>query len=373
MSMNQTNTGSASIRDIFKEHGAIFNPDRDYLCVQNFGSIENEYHALYNSAGIRLLPDKGIYKLHGTDTLDFLHRITTNETKNLEKNGVTRTIFTNENGRIIDYATLINYGDYLLMTGCPEYEEKLLKWIEKYIIVDDVKVIPFRDEIIIIEILGPKADQFVELLSGNTGNSVDERRLIPVTADNVSFDLIRPQMNDKIHHYWIIVEQKICAELLNSMLDDHLGLEISLIGEEAYEIFRIENGIPSSPNEFNENINPHEAGIISDVSFTKGCYIGQEVIARLDTYDKVQKHLRSIVFHTDNVPDGDYMLYSEDNIRAGHITSLTYSRKIKKTVGLGYIRKSYSKDNTRLKAKIETGNNNKSPESFDVLVGENPV
>jgi len=345
----------------------------DHLCVRNFGSIENEYHALYNSVGIRLLPDKGIYKLQGTDTLDFLHRITTNEVKNLEKDKVTRSIFTNENGKIIDYVTLINYGDYILMTGCPEYEGKLLKWIEKYIIVDDVDVKPFRDKIIILEILGPKAEQFVELLSGNTGDSMDENKRISVTVNGLSFDVIRSHVNDNIDHYWIIAEQKICAELLNLINDEKLGNEISLIGEEAYEIFRIENGLPASPNEINENINPHEAGIINDVSFTKGCYIGQEVIARLDTYDKVQKHLRSIVFHTDNVPEGDYKLFSEENIKAGYISSITYSKKINKSIGLGYIRTGFSKDGTKLKAKIENGNSDKTSGSFDVLVVGNRI
>jgi len=370
--MNLTKKKSADLLEILKKNGAIINRELSYLSVQNFGSVEKEYHALNNFIGIRLLPGNGIYKLKGTDTLDFLQRITTNDVKNLLADKVTRTIFTNENGRIIDYVTLINYGDYFLMTGCPEYEEKLVQWIEKYIIVDDVEVKTLRDEIIIFEILGPNGDQLAELLAGSSGKSLDEDKLIPLTIENVSFTLIRRRVNDKNQHYWIIVEQKNSAELLQSILDVKMGKDISLIGEEAYEIFRIENGIPGSPNEINENINPHEAGIINDVSFTKGCYIGQEVIARLDTYDKVQKHLRFLIFQTDSVPEGNYKLYTEDGIRAGYVSSLIHSKKIDKPVGLGYIRKDFSNDGTKLNARIDNDNDSKVPGSLEVLVVENP-
>ncbi len=62
------------------------------------------------------------------------------------------------------------------------------------------------------------------------------------------------------------------------------------------DAYKIENGIPSDPNELNDLYNPHEAKLIDLVDFKKGCYIGQEVIARLDTYDKVQKHLVGLCF-----------------------------------------------------------------------------
>jgi len=370
--MDMKKTKLADLLEALKNRGAIFDHEQSYIRFSNFGSVENEYHALNNSIGIRFLPEKGIYKLQGTDTLDFLHRVTTNDVKNLQVDNVIRTIFTNENGRIIDYVTLINYGDHLLMTGCPEYEEKLVQWIEKYIIVDDVEVKTLQGELIIFEILGQNADHLAEFLSGSSGSSMDENKLIHLSLGDVSFNFMRHRGENKDQRYWIIVEQKHSAELINRILDSKLGNEIRLTGEEAYDIFRIENGIPGPPNEFNDNINPHEAGIINDVSFTKGCYIGQEVIARLDTYDKVQKHLRFLIFQSETVPEGSYKLYTEDGIRAGYVTSLIRSRKIGQTVGLGYIRKDHSKDGTKLKARIENNNVSEIPGSVDVLVVENP-
>jgi len=122
--MDNTKTKSSDLLEILSKYGAVFNQEKDYMSVQNYGSIEKEYHALTDFIGIRIMPGKGVYKLKGADTLDFLHRITTNDVKNLQVNEVTHTIFTNENGRIIDYVTLINNGDHYLMTGCPGYEEK---------------------------------------------------------------------------------------------------------------------------------------------------------------------------------------------------------------------------------------------------------
>jgi len=366
--MDNTKTKSSDLLENLSKYGAVFNQEQDYMSVQNYGSVEKEYHALTDFIGIRIMPGKGIYKLKGADTLDFLHRITTNDVKNLQVNEVTHTIFTNENGRIIDYVTLINNGDHYLMTGCPGYEEKLVKWIEKYIFVDDVEIHTLRDELVIFEILGPNADRLAKHLCGNSGNSIDENKFIPLTIENISFNLILHKVDNNEQRYRVIVEQENSADLLKSILNDKLGINISLIGEEAYEIVRIENGIPGAPNELNENINPHEVGMINVVSFTKGCYIGQEIIARLDTYDKVQKHLRTLIFQTDKVPEGDYKLYTEDGIRAGHLTSLTHSKKFNKPVGLGYIRKDYNLEGTILKARIENKDDMNIPDSYDVVI-----
>ena len=120
-------------------------------------------------------------------------------------------------------------------------------------------------------------------------------------------------------------------------------------------MYRIEHGIPSG-NEINSNYNPHEARILNAVDFKKGCYIGQEVIARLDTYSKVQKYLSGIIFSNPIDQSEKFLLFDEAGNDAGIVTSTCYSLKLKNYIGLAYINRNYMQEETILFAKNDSGN-----------------
>jgi folate-binding protein YgfZ len=138
------------------------------------------------------------------------------------------------------------------------------------------------------------------------------------------------------------------------MLEQKSVFDFKLVGEDAYEKFRIEKGIPAVPNEINDIYNPYEAGLINEVSFTKGCYIGQEVIARLETYDKVQKILSGVIFETQDVPSVSLLIIDGKN-EVGKITSVAYSPLYKKAIGLTYLKKEYNNNGKVFVAKSEEG------------------
>ena len=112
---------------------------------------------------------------------------------------------------------------------------------------------------------------------------------------------------------------------------------IQPVNDAEYNSLRIELGIPEIPDDINEDINPLECGLSKYVSFTKGCYIGQEVVARLDTYDKINKHLVGIKF-SDREISGlrNSKLYDEKN-ECGYVTSTAQSKKFG-YIGLGYVK-----------------------------------
>ena len=83
--------------------------------INNYDTFENEIKSLYEGVGLRDISHYGIIELKGKDVLDYLHRIGTNASKDLPKEGITQTILTNEKGRIIDKGTLINFEDYQLL------------------------------------------------------------------------------------------------------------------------------------------------------------------------------------------------------------------------------------------------------------------
>ena len=113
-------------------------------------------------------------------------------------------------------------------------------------------------------------------------------------------------------------------------------------GENMVEGVRIERGIPAFGKELTEDYNPHEANLVHHVSFSKGCYIGQEVIARLQTYKKVSKYLVGLRWEGEGLEAGSFL--GHDGRRVGIATSVARLPHTGTNVGLGYVRKEFVVD-----------------------------
>ena len=121
----------------------------------------------------------------------------------------------------------------------------------------------------------------------------------------------------------------------------------SPMGMEAYQALRIGEVAPEYGGEMGEAYNPLETGLWGSISFTKGCYIGQEVIARLDTYQKVQKHLVSLSFSPNaRVQEGAKL--AQEGKEVGSVTSVVKLPTTGELMGLGYVRKGASEVGTQL-------------------------
>jgi folate-binding protein YgfZ len=319
--------------------------------IKHFTSPEAEINSLYNGVGLVDMSENGILELRGKDVLDFLNRISTNSLKDLPKEGVAKTIFTTEKGRIIDTATLLNFDDYQLLVCNGVNKIKIKNWIEKYIISDDVKVVDPLNKYILFQLMGPQADSFITLVCGTYVNNIQYNKFKVISGEGMMFFTAK-FLDDKGNPlFWVLADIQNGQRLI-SYLHEHSGIfDFNFIGEDAWNSYRIEQGIPAAPNEINDQFNPHEVNLLDRVSFTKGCYIGQEVIARLDTYDKVQKKLTGIIFPEPIVTNGPLLLYNDAFLEVGSVTSTAYSYKLKKHIGLGVVRKAFLGDGVQLIAK----------------------
>ena len=110
--------------------------------------------------------------------------------------------------------------------------------------------------------------------------------------------------------------------------------------------------MPDWGTEITQDYNPHEARLTHAISFTKDCYTGQEVIARLDTYEKVQKYLM-IIELSEKISSLPPLEVYIDEESVGHLTSYIYDPISQRSVGLGYIKKMYTTEND-IYVEIET-------------------
>jgi len=127
------------------------------------------------------------------------------------------------------------------------------------------------------------------------------------------------------------------------------------ITEELFEILRIEQGIPLYGVDMDETTIVPELGIDGLISYNKGCYIGQEIIARIYFRGHIAKQLMGLMFESEEVSinPGDEIKSAEGK-NAGRITSVTFSPKLQKTIALGFVRYDYLAEETELKIGDQT-------------------
>ena len=331
--------------------------------LNSITGFENEYNALKETVGIRILTENTVIKLAGKDTLEFLHRVSTNDVKNLENLKIRNTLFTNEKGRLIDRTTLINFADYFLLLGGKGTQAILSRWIDKYIIMEDIKLTDGRNEFIVLELTGPQSESYLTQVCGKCIDELSLNEIKNFEMDELSAMIFKQEGNNNSFKYFIILKIQEAVKIIDHLLNQNNIFHVKLVGEQAYNHYRIEMGWPESPNEINANFNPYEAGLIDEVNFKKGCYIGQEVIARLDTYDKVQKKLCGVILEGTISNVGELNLLDNENKEIGFVTSL--SPNSHSTIGLAIIRNAFAVKDNKLKAAV--GN-----KIIDVTVTEIP-
>jgi folate-binding protein YgfZ len=142
------------------------------------------------------------------------------------------------------------------------------------------------------------------------------------------------------------------AAAAGELFDQLVAAGLQPVGETAYEQARIEAGIPAMGKDLGEHCNPLEAGLQGSVSFSKGCYLGQEVVARLNSYAKIRRHLKGVKFPASASPDSLGDLFTE-LLRIGNVTSATHSPRLNATVALAFLKSGYEQTGRTLEAVVE--------------------
>ncbi len=363
--MFEMNNLNQDMITFFSSFGANIQAADQMEFIRNFNTIENELFSLNNGVGLKYMNTYGIIELKGNDSLNFLHRISTNSMSNLTKEEIRPTIFTSEKGLIIGVSTVLNFDSYLLLVTSNFSKPKVLSWINKYIIGDDVKVSDASHRFNIFEMIGPQSESFLTMFIGDTINSIAENSFKVVNADGILFFLARLTDSRGYSKFWILAENENSKKLVTNLVENKGPFDFNLIGEDSYSIYKIENGIPSEPNEINYTMNPYEVKLLDLVDFKKGSYIGQEVIARLSNNDLNQKNLIRLCFPDTIEENEKFVLFDDGKNEIGNITSIAFSPKLKKNIALGFIKDTFAVQGTKVLAKNKT-------KSFEVIVHELP-
>lgn len=298
---------------------------------ENFHDVKMDQEVLERPKYVDV-SNRAIVSLRGADAQDLLHRISTNDLSKLQVGEVVSTILTNERGRMVDVLSVAKVGEHdLLLCGHSTSPGGLKAWLEKFIIMEDVHVENVETEYSHYLLFD------IDALEGLADTTTLER-------GTLQEDLSLFGLEGREHGSWFFEpwpKKPFIHLLLQKPQTDAMTRIVNRSGfiegtKKEFDLFRVQNGIPEHPSELSPIYNPLEAKLAPLISFTKGCYVGQEVIARLDTYKKVQRIL--VRMEIGEQPDTLPAPIHSQKEEIGEITTHAFDEKASLHFVLGYIR-----------------------------------
>ncbi len=288
-------------------------------------------------------------EMTGADRVDLLHRLTTNDLTRLVPGRGLQTVLLTEKARILDVLTVLQDDDRSYLLGSPDTSNQTIQWLRKYVIMDDVKLKDRSTAVHALEICGPRAAETVEQLTALDVSAwaTGQWQRCQIMAGEVIVVRI-PSLSEV--SYMLVSEQDV-ANAIREILTSNSNAIPKLTNEET-EYLRVVAGMGKHGHEWTDAYNPLEAGLLHLTSFTKGCYIGQEVVARLDSYNKVKQRVMGMISHA-KLKQGDRVMAEGQPI--GSVTSVTPSLDGAYSLGLAYVRGEHAHPNTMLTISTALG------------------
>ena len=333
--------------------GARFQDWYGWELPRAYGGLLDEYAAAKQGAALHDSSYCGRIKATGEDVLDLLNRISTNEVISLQQGQGAPTILTTDRGRILDLITVHNLGEYILLLTSPQTRDEVIQWIDKYTIMEDVGLEDVTVDTAMLSILGPKAGAILATLVDTDLVDLAAYGWAHWTMAEADVQVIRRDLVG-LPGFEVVTHERNAERVWNE-ISAAGGVPMGL---EAYQVLRAEQGAPTYGRELGDAYNPLEAGLWGLISFTKGCYIGQEVIARLDTYQKVQKHLVRLTFSTDKNEDFHGLEGASLALEGKEVGAVTSVARVPSTgglIGLGYVRNVAAEPGTSLSVAGDEG------------------
>ncbi len=313
--------------------------------IISFTDSEAEYEALTHGVGLTI-HDAGVVRLSGKDVKDYLHRVSSNDINSLEEEHYKATLFLNDKGKILDRTNILNFETDFLMVAGGHLKDKLIHWIEKYIITEDVELEDISEQYFLVNIFGPQAEGFITLYYGDRTEEFESRRFVLDSIEGIDSILYKDYLNN-YYFFSVLINSKSLLDFCKFIRESHSVFDVRFAGSEAFEIFRVEKGIPFYPNEINDDFNPYDLNMLTEVSFNKGCYIGQEVVARLDTYSGGRRKLSGFCFEGE-LPDVPVQVFNSTKENMGVITSCVHSKLLEHPIGIGPLKEKVDVENSTL-------------------------
>jgi folate-binding protein YgfZ len=301
-------------------------------------SPDAQYQALRAGSGFVPLPAWSSISLTGADRQKFLHNFCTNDIKRLQPGDSCEAFFTNVKGKIIGHGFVAARDSELTIVGPPDQGEALVAHLDRYLIREDVQL---RDT---------SHERSYVLITGDTPTP-------PVTAPPIACTIISGGAWGSSAANAPVRSERL-IELTTDEVDGFIRtLEGAgaVLANDAFPIARIEAGFPLFGIDFDDTNLPQEIDRDRQaISFTKGCYLGQETVARIDALGHVNQKIAGVRFDGNQIPEPGTEL-SQKGATVGRVTSACFSPKLAAPLALAMLRRDANAIGTLLESPAGNG------------------
>lgn len=305
-----------------------------------------QYGALRDGIGFADVSDRTQIELTGEDRASFLHNFCTNDIKKLSPGEGCEAFVTNVQGKILGHVLVFCGDQSLVVETVPGQAQGIISHLDRYLITEDVELHDRTAEWSQLLVAGAGAANFLaeqcsaELPGIPMGHVATQLNDIRVAIRRV--ELVGPSS------FLVSCDSNRFAEL-TGILRDAGATECS---HDAVEMCRIQAGWPAYGLDITEKNLPQEVGRdAAAISLTKGCYLGQETVARIDALGHVNRTLVGVAFSGDEVPRRETELMAGDKA-VGHVTSAIFSPRLESPIGLAYVRREHNSFGTQLSSEF---------------------
>jgi folate-binding protein YgfZ len=302
----------------------------------DFGDWLAEYRHLHDSVALLDKNYRAYLDFTGPDRVRYLNAILTNNIRDLRENHGTISLFLNPQGHILAEIETDTLPEKLFCLSYASIREPLIAALDKYIIMDDVTLTDRTADFATFALEGPKAALLAEELTG-----VDPADLAELETRLVSVQRIPCRLGKRspggVAGAEFLVDHSHAETLWNILLEAARKDGGGPAGYQALSSTRLEQGAPWFSYDFGEKQIPHEAGLQdSHISYTKGCYTGQEIVERVRSRGHVNRVRVTLKYDTPRPPAPGTPLLSEGK-EAGFTTRAAFSPALNANIGMGYI------------------------------------
>jgi folate-binding protein YgfZ len=324
--------------------------------VAHYGDAAAEHRAIHESAAILDLSFRSRICLTGADRVRFLHGQVTNNVQGLQTGTGCYAALVTAKGKLQSDLNIYALQNELLLDFEPGLTKTVSERLEKYIIADDVEIVDVATAYGLLSVQGPKSEAVIRSLGLELAIPAKPFTFMSINDPNLGEIYLMNQPRAGGIGFDLFVPTPALGAVADKLIAAAKQQGGSAAGWTALEQARIEAGIPRYGADMDETNLASEAIEQRAISYSKGCYIGQEVISRIRTYGQVAKALRGLRLDDSlkTLPaKGDKLFH--DGKEVGYITSAVGSAKLKGNFALAYVRKEANQVGSQLTLHTPAG------------------
>ena len=316
----------------------------------HYGAPAAEHLAVRKGAGIMDMTHRGKIRISGKDRIKFLQNILSQDINKLTPGTGGHATLLNTKGHMLAYMRIYSDEDSFLIDTEPGEADKIIQILNRYLFREDVKIDDVTLKYGLVTVQGPHSRENICRISGTDIKKMEECNHLNLTINSINCKVVKTTHTGE-EGYDIYAPWDNIHSIWETIIIPSPSAQITPVGHEAYNSLRIEAGIPLYSVDMDEDTIPIEANLDHAISYTKGCYVGQETIARIKFKGHVNRTLTGFTIEGDIIPGKGDRIYTvtentEHNI--GIITSACFSPTLNKSIAIGYLRLGYTEPGTEV-------------------------